>query len=82
VGLGLEACWARKWAGGNVHDIELLYEIKRKLDQARNLTVEAGGFTLFYLIEMAILECEEMAKKREPAGDSNGKDRAHALGNA
>ncbi len=68
--------------GGDVHDIELLYEIKRKLDQARNLAIEAGGFTLFYLIEMAILETEEMAKKREPGGDRNVRRLAHALGDA
>jgi hypothetical protein len=34
--------------GGNVQDIELLYETKRKLDQVGNLAVKAGGFTLFY----------------------------------
>jgi hypothetical protein len=32
----------------------------------RNLAVEAGGLTLFYLIEMAILETEEMGKNANP----------------
>ena len=41
--------------------IELL-EIKQTLGKARELAVEVGGFTLFYLIEMALLEATEMSK--------------------
>ncbi len=51
-----------------MHDIELLNEIKRKLDQARDLAIEAAGFTLFYLIEIAIMETGEMEKKHNIAG--------------
>ncbi len=42
--------------------IELLSEIKRKLDEARHLAIEAGGFTLFYFIEMALFETKETAE--------------------
>ena len=50
-----------------MHDTELIHDIKRTLVQARDLAVEASGFTLFYLIEMAIMETGQMAKKRKPA---------------
>jgi hypothetical protein len=53
-------------AEGKVHDIELIHDIKRTLVKARDLAVEANGFTLFYLIEMAIMETGQMAKKRKP----------------
>jgi hypothetical protein len=33
------------------------------------LAIEAGGFTLFYLIEMALLETKEMSKKRKDVRD-------------
>ena len=42
--------------------IELLSEIKRKLDEARHLAIEAGGFTLFYFIGMALFETKETAE--------------------
>jgi len=68
--MGLEACFGGRIEGDNVPDMELLKEIKHKLDEARNLATMAGGFTLFYLIEIAILETEEMAKKRELASEA------------
>ena len=47
-----------------MREIELvLDEIDQKLDQTRNLAIEAGGFTLFYLIEMALLETKEIRRK-------------------
>ena len=52
---------------------ELLGEIKQKLDQALNLAVEAGGFTLFYLIEMARLELDEMSESTKSVGDEPDK---------
>jgi hypothetical protein len=52
-----------------LREIVLLNEIKQKLDRARSLAIEAGGFTLFYLIEIALLEVEEMSKKHKPLGD-------------
>jgi hypothetical protein len=60
------------FGGDSMRDIELLNEellneIKRKLDQARDLATEAGGFTLFYLIEMALMETGEMEKKHKIA---------------
>ncbi len=44
---------------------DLLEKIKGKLDETRNLAIEAGGFTLFYMIEMALLETQEMSKKHQ-----------------
>jgi hypothetical protein len=44
-----------------VRENVLLNEINQKLDEARNLAIETGGFTLFYLIEMAFLEAAEMS---------------------
>jgi hypothetical protein len=52
-----------------VREAALLDEIKLKLDQARDLAVAAAGFGLFYFIEMAILETEEMSKNKKAAGD-------------
>jgi len=60
----MEACISTHMGGGNVHDIELLNEIKRKLDQARYLATEAASFTLFYIIELAILEVGEMETQK------------------
>ena len=61
----MEPCFGTQWAEGPLGKIELLNETKRKLDEARNLATEAGGFTLFYLIEMALLETKEMTKNME-----------------
>ncbi len=61
-------------------EIELLDQIKQKLDQTRNLAIEAGGFTLFYLIEMALLETKEMSKKPKRVGEATDESdglRAH-----
>ncbi|MGO8844631.1 MAG: hypothetical protein ACLQFI_04700 [Methylocella sp.] len=46
-------------------ETELLEKIKKQLDETRSLAVEAGGFTLFYMIEMALLETQEMSKKHQ-----------------
>ena len=48
-------------------EIDLLEKIKRQLDETRSLAIEAGGFTLFYMIEMALLETQEMSKKHKSA---------------
>jgi hypothetical protein len=52
---------------GIVREAELLDEIKRELNRARNLAIEAGGFKQFYFIEMALLEMKEIAKNRKAA---------------
>jgi hypothetical protein len=66
-----------------VGDIGLLDEIRCKLDQVRNLAVEVGGFNLFYFVEMAILEIEEITKGPKPAArDRNGRVHAHGLAGA
>ena len=44
-------------------DIELLTKIKSQLGRARELAAEGGGLTLFYFIEMAIMETDDLAKK-------------------
>ena len=44
-------------------DIELLTKIKSQLDRARELAAEGGGLTLFYFIEMAIMETNDLTKK-------------------
>jgi hypothetical protein len=48
-----------------VREIEVLNTIRQKLDETRNLAIEAGAFTLFYMIQMAIMETNEMSKKLE-----------------
>ena len=52
-----------------VREAALLDEMKLELDQVRNSAVEAGGFVLFYFIEMALLETEEMSKNKKAAGE-------------
>lgn len=44
-------------------EIELLIKIKSQLGQARELAAEGGGLTLFYFIEMAIMETNELTKR-------------------
>jgi len=46
-----------------VSEIELLIKIKSQLGQARELAAEGGGLTLFYFIEMAIMETNELTKR-------------------
>jgi hypothetical protein len=46
-----------------VSEIELLIKIKSQLGQARELAAEGGGLTLFYFIEMAIMETDALTKK-------------------
>ena len=52
-----------------VREAALLDEIKLKLDHVRDLAVAAGGFALFYFIEMALLETVEKSKNKKAAGD-------------
>jgi len=49
--------------GVAVSEIELLIKIKSQLGLARELAAEGGGLTLFYFIEMAIMETNELAKR-------------------
>ena len=51
-------------------ETELLEKIKKQLDETRSLAIEAGGFTLFYMIEMALLETREMSKKHQAVRDA------------
>ncbi len=44
-------------------EIELLIKIKSQLGQARELAAEGGGLTIFYFIEMAIMETNELTKR-------------------
>jgi hypothetical protein len=46
-----------------VSEIELLIRIKGQLGRVRELAAEGGGLTLFYFIEMAIMETDELTKK-------------------
>jgi hypothetical protein len=46
-----------------VSEIELLREIKTQLGKARELAVEGGGLTLFYFVDMAIMETDDLTKK-------------------
>jgi len=46
-----------------VSEIELLIKIKSQLGQARELAAAGGGLTLFYFIEMAIMETNELTKR-------------------
>ena len=48
-------------------EIEQIDEIKRKLDQARALAIQAGGGVLAYLLDIAILEAEDTKKTAEAA---------------
>jgi hypothetical protein len=50
-----------------VREPELLDEIKRELNRARNLAIEAGGFKLSYFIEMALLETKEITRNPKVA---------------
>ena len=60
-----------------VGKIELLKEIKSKLEQARNLSAEAGSFTLPFLIEMAILNTTETTEKISPSERAPASFAAH-----
>ncbi len=53
----------------SVSKIELLNQIKQKLDEARGLAAQAGG-VLAYFIEMAVLEADEMIQKTQNPGGS------------
>jgi hypothetical protein len=46
-----------------VSEIELLTKIKSQLCRARELAVAGGGMTLFYFIDMAIMETDDLTKK-------------------
>jgi hypothetical protein len=58
--------WGRE---EHLREFELIDEIKEKLEQTRNLAIQAGGFMLFYLIEMALLETKEMSAKHRAVKD-------------
>ena len=49
--------------------IEMLNQIKQKLDEARGLAAEVGD-VLAYFIEMAVLEADEMIRKTQNPGGS------------
>ena len=54
-------------------EIEQIDEIKRKLDQARALAIQAGGGVLAYLLDIAILEAEDTKKTAEAAAKGSHK---------
>ena len=56
-------------SGETVDKIELLNQIKQKLDEARSLAAQGGG-ALAYFIEMAVLEADEMIQKTQNPGAS------------
>jgi hypothetical protein len=61
-------------SGETVDKIELLNQIKQKLDEARGLAAEGGG-VLAYFIEMAVIEADEMIlKAQNPGGSANKLD--------
>ena len=56
-------------SGETVNKIEMLNQIKQKLDEARGLAAQAGD-ALAYFIEMAVLEADEMMHKAQNPGGS------------
>ena len=48
-----------------LREAELLCEIRRKLDQARALAAEIGGFNIYYMIDIALLETNTLLYRSE-----------------
>ena len=46
--------------GEILRETELLREIRQKLEQARALAAEIGGFNIYYMIDIALLETNEL----------------------
>ena len=54
-------------SGETVNKIEMLNQIKQKLDEARGLAAQ-GGDVLAYFIEIAVLADEMIQKAQNPGG--------------
>lgn len=52
-----------------MRDIKRLIQLKRNLEKARNLAAEVGSFNMFYMIEVALLQANEMIEKHEEIRD-------------
>jgi hypothetical protein len=57
-------------------EIEVLAQIRQKLDEARSLAVGIGGFNIFYMIDIALFETNDMLYRYHPDTDESDKPSA------
>jgi len=63
-----------------VDKTELVEVVRQKLAEARETAIEAGGSTLFYLIDMALLKAKDVKNKSIGSGSLASEPPARRIG--